>query len=512
MAAPPIVWTAPSLSRIGRNDAPGTSRTITIYAAKGESESFQIGVRGPASHVNVTATDFTLGSKAVIERSNITLYREHYITITNASSCPHPDEPCTNPPLGAGTYPDALIPFNDPQTGAPLAGAELTAVPFSVAAGENQPVWIDVTIPRGTVAGTYKAEFTIASDQGSASVDAKLVVWNFELPLQPALKSAFLIEHPTRAVQEELLRHRLMPKDVAPADEAELVARFGLNIASFPCWGGWNPKTNAPFSADDYRNEAAKHTQGLPLICYPADEISGATERYAQVKQWAFAMHQAGIKNLITMQPDPALYDDGSGTGRSAVDIWVMLPFQYDQAADRVRDVQAKGDEVWSYNTLVQDNYSPKWHIDFAPINFRIQPGFISQSLHLSGLLYWRIDWAARADGQPSDPWRDGYGMFYPGDGRMTYPGDEVGLTGGGVAPSMRLKWLRDGVDDFDYVDLLKKAGCGDAALKVARSVGQDWHTWTRDPATLEAARIRLGNALSRGADPSRCASLNGGD
>src|ERR1043165_5253804 len=86
MAALPIVWTAPSLSRIGWNDAPGTSRTITIYAAKGESESFQIGVRGPVSHVNVTATDFTLGSKAVIERSNITLYREHYITITNASS------------------------------------------------------------------------------------------------------------------------------------------------------------------------------------------------------------------------------------------------------------------------------------------------------------------------------------------------------------------------------------------------------------------------------------------
>ena len=39
----------------------------------------------------------------------------------------------------------------------------------------------------------------------------------------------------------------------------------------------------------------------------------------------------------------------------------------------------AKGDAVWSYNTLVQDAYSPKWEIDFDPINFRIQPGVSSK-------------------------------------------------------------------------------------------------------------------------------------
>ena len=50
----------------------------------------------------------------------------------------------------------------------------------------------------------------------------------------------------------------------------------------------------------------------------------------------------------------------------------------------------AKGDSLWSYNTLVQDPYSPKWEIDFDPINFRIQPGFISQSLGPTGMLYWR--------------------------------------------------------------------------------------------------------------------------
>jgi len=43
--------------------------------------------------------------------------------------------------MAPGWYPDALIPFTDPDTGKPLSGASLTAVPFEVNAGKNQPVW-----------------------------------------------------------------------------------------------------------------------------------------------------------------------------------------------------------------------------------------------------------------------------------------------------------------------------------------------------------------------------------
>ena len=40
--------------------------------------------------------------------------------------------------VGAGTYPDGLIPFTDPDTGQPLTTpASLAAVPFSVTAGQN---------------------------------------------------------------------------------------------------------------------------------------------------------------------------------------------------------------------------------------------------------------------------------------------------------------------------------------------------------------------------------------
>jgi hypothetical protein len=167
----------------------------------------------------------------------------------------------------------------------------------------------------------------------------------------------------------------------------------------------------------------------------------------------------------------------------------------YDRVLQRVDEVLRKGDQVWSYNALVQDYYSPKWQIDFAPINYRIQPGFLSHSLRLTGLLYWQVNhWT-------TEPWtnvqtykRDGY--EWPGDGMPVYPGEQIGVSG--VVPSMRLKWLRHGVEDYEYVQILKQHGCAEVAMKVVRTVAASWSRWTQDPAVLEGERRRLGAYAER--------------
>jgi hypothetical protein len=168
----------------------------------------------------------------------------------------------------------------------------------------------------------------------------------------------------------------------------------------------------------------------------------------------------------------------------------------YNNNKAAIDHVLKKGDTVWSYNTLVQDAYSPKWEIDFDPINFRIHPGFINQSLNLSGLLYWRVDrWS-------SDPWNNinNAGTFassnYPGEGALVYPGKQVGVQG--VVASMRVKWLRDGVEDYDYIKILKDLGKSDLAMEISRSVGPDWTNWTRDHNAVESARQKLGEAINQ--------------
>ena len=120
----------------------------------------------------------------------------------------------------------------------------------------------------------------------------------------------------------------------------------------------------------------------------------------------------------------------------------------------------------------------------------------------MTGLLYWTVDHWANQDYWDDPYFYEGTGRF-AGDGTLIYPprtpsfDTGTGTTQSGV-PSMRLKWLRQGVEDFEYVQLLKQDGRGAFALEVARSVGADWHRWSRDAAAIAAARDRLGQELDR--------------
>ena len=497
----PLVWTTSSLTRVGESDAPGPSTSIEIWAARGEHESFQIVVRPPSgslSDVNVTMSDLTGPGGQQIPRSAFVLYREHYVTVSKAS----PNWGGVNQPLGAGRYADALIPFLDPETGLPPANATMRAVPFSVKPNVNQPVWVDVQVPRNAGAGAYTASFTVNSDQGQVTGNVTLHVWSFELPITSALKSTFSFGNGasgTLAQNRELLRHRISPISVSPGDERVLMDTRGLTARALGFWSNANQANcgtmDPPPSVSEIAAKMQLHQPDLFLYNYTADEIGSCTALFPRLREWARNLHSAGMNNLVTIAPTPALFDDGAGTGRSVVDIWVVVPWLLDKHAADVVVALAKGDEVWSYNALSQDDYSPKWLMDYPPVNFRIQPGFVNQTQRLTGLLYWKVDrWSA-------DPWNDvnNTGVFaagnnYPGEGMLVYPGGPAGLVG--VAPSMRLKWLRDGVDDYDYIQLLRNLGRGDWAEQVAKQVGPDWTNWTRDPVALEAARRQLGAEL----------------
>ncbi|ACC80083.1 DUF4091 domain-containing protein [Nostoc punctiforme] len=495
----PVLYMVPSLKRIGQTEKITNTSLSKIYAAKGEYESVQLVIKAPSSgltNVNISVSDLLGSNNQIIPKNNITLYREHYVYVSHSSPNMRDN---LNPPLGVGWYPDGLIPFLDPVTQKPPLTGELKAVPFRLQSQYNQPIWVDVFVPRNAKSGEYTGKFIVTSDQGKAESKIVLKVWNFELPLKPSLKSSFPFWYnKTKIANEEMLKHKLMPKHINPQDQQGLVQQ-GLASASLGYWSGADISTckmNSLPSFEEFRKTAASYQSDLFLYNYTADEIDRCPSLFQQIKQWSRNLHSAGVSNLVTMIPTPELYDDGSGTGRSAVDIWAILPKMYEQAPDRIAKVLQKGDKVWSYNTLVQDEYSPKWQIDFQPINYRIQPGFISQSLGLTGILYWQVDlWT-------KDPWHDiqtyskNNGDNFPGEGMLVYPGKQVGLQG--VIPSMRLKWLRDGVEDYEYMEIIKKLGSGTWALNIGRTVGKDWKNWTRDTNVLESVRSQLGAEIDK--------------
>lgn len=493
--AGPVVWTASSLSRIWQSSAARSSSRIEIYAAKNETYSFQIGIQAPSGGLtngNVTSSGLAGPKGAVIGGSKIALFREQYIYVPSPPAWLNSGP---NQPGPAGFYPDGLIPFIDPETGSPPRDGKLRAAPFRVLAGQNQPIWVDVSVPANAQPGAYTGNFTITSDQGQASVDLVLHVWNFTLPEVPSFKSSYHASPPHQDLYmtHELLRNRASP-DWVTTDERKLIDQWGLTSVNLWFSSGLGVGNCAkrqmprPPSVADFQAARGKHQPDLLIYNFSADEISRCPSVFSTMKAWAANMHAADVKNLVTVAPTPQLEDDGTGTGRSAVDIWVVLPKQYDQAIAEIQKVLAKGDSVWLYNVLIQDNYSPKLESNFTPLDYRLSMGLISQSLGITGFQQWAVDqWTA-------DPWTEVSIFNGVADGCLVYPGKPVGMVG--YAPSMRLKWIREGINDFEYIQILKARGRGTWALQQARTIGQDWHNWTRDYTQVEAVRISLGNAI----------------
>jgi hypothetical protein len=484
-------FTAGSLERIR---ATGPERGLSVAkltAARGETESFQVAVRGPAHGVTASMGALAGPEGAIIPAAAVALYREQDVLVEH--STPYPGGP--NPPDPPGAIPDALIPFSAP-------GGELRAQPFDVAPGGNAVLFADLTVPRSARPGSYSGVLTLrAPGRRSLAVSVSLTVWSFALPSQPTLGSSFGIwDVPRRQASQLLLENRLQPGAVLARDVRAL-RPLGLTAAGLPFWSGADATTcsfDSPPSVSQVQRAVRGIGRGLRLYDYTADETDGCSDAVDSLRAWGRALHAAGVAQLATVTPSPALMDDG--TGRPAVDIWALGPSMMAAAAPYLPALRAAGGEIWTYTALVPDPAAPIWTLDEPLINERILPGFLGRALGATGVLYWRIDAFGAGDVWTTAESSESGGEQYPGDGQLVYPGQEVGVDG--VVPSLRLKALRDGEEDYELLGLAQRAGVGSQANAIARSVATSWDAWSRDPGELERARLRIGNLVARALRP----------
>lgn len=468
----------------------------TLKAAKNETESFQIVVRSPQgglSNVRVRVEPFQNDAGDSLPQP--TLYREHYVYAQSVKRdyFKRDTYAASNVPRGAGWYADALIPFEVDN-----ANARFKAQPFEVASFQNQPIWVDVYVPSEARAGIYQSSYTVLSDQGEITGTITLEVWDFALPNTISLGSSFLVwEENTKEMYAELLKHKLMPDHVEKEFQNELIDDWGLRLQRLNFSGNAsyeNCTMDTPPSVEELQKATQEQDERLSLYIYPADEITDCTELNETMKAWGRNAHFVGVKNLVTMFPRTELFDDG--TGQSAVDIWVIYASQLMRtgALQTVQEALNKGNEVWSYTALASEPHSPQWALNYSAFDFRLLAGFVNLRYTMTGLLYWRVDnWS-------EDPWTklqvSSDPSNYPaGEGMLLYPGEDVGVNG--VVPSIRLKWLRDGVEDYEYGQLLKAQNKQAVLDSIVSGAIQDWYHWTRDVRVLEETREKIANAIT---------------
>lgn len=501
----PVVWVASPWQHVLRSTEPGEARTAAIVAARHEYEPLRVIVRAGAqdlANVRVEASGLS-GPAGTIAADNVALFREHSI---------HVFRPSHRSPAPAGWYPDALIPTlgGDPS-------AKYPALPVRVEADTNQGFWADVYVPRDTVPGEYRGTITVTADGAPlAEVAVQLRVLPFTLPDEIAMRSNF------GSLGGRLARDLKLDAGSAEFAAVEdlyidtLLAHRAIPSSLGNIWPKWTPEGGIDDSASGerlramiqdrhvnslavpfaYRNEPEKcraylrdleaYLRGKGWLdlayIYLEDEPNDA-EQYETVRRQGELIRESGIRRLCTEQTVTSNPDWGTLYG--AVDIWCPLWCLYDEPTARQR--QALGEEIWTYTALCQGKgTAPFWQIDFAPVQYRA-PFWVSWHYGVKGFLYWSSIYSTAEQ----DPWiAPHFREQFWGEGMLLYPGRDAGFRG--PVPSIRLKLIREALEDFEYMTLAARQGHRAEVDELVAGVATSFNDWSPSPEAYLAARARL--------------------
>ncbi len=539
------VAAVPGSVRVGIEGSISGADRVDLACARGEYESVQVvvtAVGGNLSGVEAEVSALQDAAGAVLTPENVRLYRVEYVPVRHSA----PRAAC--PP---GMVADPLVPFVNPYTGEPagaprwrgdaLEGPRFGGAPFDVWQDRHQPLWLEVFAPRDAVPGVYSGVFTVKADAVPAvEMSIQVTVWPFTLPEGPAHENHFggfervAAYHGLKADSEQyyvledryaamMAEHRLNPPvprrlRPAPAEDGSIVFDTELD-RQFEEFVNRHHVTNvevprAPFgdilgadrprALNFYRSwyaylESKGWAKGAYL--YMLDEPNDP-EAYERVRQLGGLVREAEprLRRLVVEQPYTQNPEWGALDG--AIDIWCPLfGFVHEPSVQRV---QANGDEVWSYTALVQTappyhpeyesvktELPPFWQIDFPWLSYRIAP-WLNRRYGITGLLYWSTVYWGSPD---RNPWDDpGFRVRWNGDGFLFYPGADAGIEG--PIASIRLKNLRDGMEDYEYFVLLEQFGGREAVEAIVREAVPDWGHWDQDSGRLLERRRRLAQEI----------------
>jgi hypothetical protein len=171
------------------------------------------------------------------------------------------------------------------------------------------------------------------------------------------------------------------------------------------------------------------------------------------------------------------------------------------------------GHRLWWYQSCDEastcDNGKPgdpnqtygSYMIDSTPVGNRV----FQWLAYLHGIeteLYYFVDYCwSTPCGYPAkstDPWQSIYIFGGNGDGTLEYPGTpaKIGGTTPIPLPSIRLKHIRDGMQDYEYLAALDRAGYSTLARKTAESFIENPYTFNTAPQAMLYARKALGVKL----------------
>jgi hypothetical protein len=521
LAAAPEPKVVSSLVKVRPGVSVEGSSEARLSVARGECEAAQVVL--PGNVRRVTAQPLALkGPGAALSAA---LWREAFVDVKLPS----------NSQGKTGPWPDPLVPVETP--GEPSLPAVL---------------YVEVCAPGEQEPGTYRGELRVKADGSAvAPVPFTVEVQPFALPATASLPTSFGLSlysiargHGLSPESEEartllraygraLLEHRVSAHGMSMAappvrfEEGRAVVDFRAYEEEMgPFLDGSLLPSGARFTTAEVRDSRQCSTEkekvayyrafaehfrrkgwSAQLFFYAKDEPK--PEDVPLVRAQSSRVRAAGgIPVLVTAPLDEAL--------RGTADILTptlncFFPRSGPETCrnvlplSKLRSKLPEGTRVWWYqscnshgctggpteDSAVERAYSgwASYMVDHpAPLNRAMGPlAFLSG---VEGELYFDTVYAYNT----KDPWKDVFEFGGNGDGTLFYPGtsERLGTKEHQPVVSLRLKHIRDGLEDYEYLHLLARLGDEQSARAFTRRLARSGYEIEQNVKTWEQVRQDL--------------------
>jgi len=494
-----------------RDDNIGSSATIRMSMARNEIESCQIYLASEGGHKELTVS-FTQFGNGIGDTIETEMTKHHYVSTESVDD-----------PGYKVQYPDALVPLTD----------------FDIKDGYSQGFLLKIKPDKDAKPGLYMSKITVRDGNGKAVKVCNVYaeVWDMTLPDESSCATAFGLNWYNIYATHQL----------PEGDDSKLYVNYYEYMLENRISAYHLPYEFSDPRFEDYMNDprvSAFCVDGCQTNFEPLtdEELSGLYNKYKDNENWTskayyyyvdepnspeaitnLRLASDRLKELVpnARHVTPIVTNPWYGEKDQVevvselTNLWCPIssfytPYElnddytflnnarsrvlgkesidkYGTAEERFGAAKAAGDELWWYVCVIPQDPYANFFTNYQGEASRVL--FWQQYMYdIDGCLYWAVNYWNGSE------WRTSDNDFYSGDGLLLYAGHRFGIYG--PIGSLRMEYIRDGIEDFEYLTMAEKLYGREEVSKVLSKVTTGVLNYTDDSKIIEAAKAELAQMI----------------